>query len=133
MILVDTNIIINFWKNPIQEQKIIFNRNDIAISGITISELIHGAKSKKQIQMMKKAFEGFIVLNIESEDWVEVGLLLYRLKKSGISVPFQDVMITFICLKNKAKLWTLDNHFKYIQKEIKELELFSETLGNGLY
>ncbi len=89
MILVDTNIIINFWKNPIHEHKIIFDRNDIAISGITISELIHGAKSKKQIQMMKNAFEGFIVLNIESEDWVDVGLLLYRLKNQEYPFLFR--------------------------------------------
>jgi predicted nucleic acid-binding protein len=43
MILIDTNIIIDFWKKPTLEVGNILIAEKIAICGVVIAELIHGA------------------------------------------------------------------------------------------
>ncbi len=129
MILVDTNIIIDFWKRPTEKAQEIFENEEIAICGITKAELIHGAKSEKEINIIIEALEDFNMFEILENDWIEIGKLLNRVKKKGISVPFQDAVITYLAIKNSSELWTNDKHFRMIQNEIKELKIFE--LENG--
>lgn len=129
MILVDTNIIIDFWKRPSGKAQKIFEDEEIAICGITKAELIHGAKSEKEINIIIEALEDFNMFEILENDWVEIGKLLNRVKKKGISVPFQDAVIAYLAIKNSSELWTNDKHFRMIQNEIKELKIFE--LENG--
>ncbi len=124
MILVDTNIIIDFWKRPTEKAQEIFESEEIAICGITKAELIHGAKSEKEINIIIEALEDFNMFEISKNDWIEIGKLLNRVKKKGISVPFQDAVIGYLAIKNNSELWTNDKHFKMIQNEIKELKIF---------
>ena len=49
MILVDSNIIIDFWKKPDVSARKIFEDEEIAICGIIQAELIHGARSDKEL------------------------------------------------------------------------------------
>ena len=129
MILVDTNIIIDFWKRPTEKAQEIFESEEIAICGITKAELIHGAKSEKEINIIIEALEDFNMFEISKNDWIEIGKLLNRVKKKGISVPFQDAVIAYLAIKNSSELWTNDKHFRMIQNEIKELKIFE--LENG--
>ncbi len=46
MILIDTNIIIDFWKNPTTDYKRTFLENDVFICGIVKSELFMERKTK---------------------------------------------------------------------------------------
>ena len=68
MILVDTNIIIDFWKKPTEKAREIFENREIAICGITKAELIHGAKSEKEINIIVEALEDFFMLEILEND-----------------------------------------------------------------
>ena len=43
MILVDTNIIIDFWDKPTDETRKIFEDNDVAICGVIKTELLRGS------------------------------------------------------------------------------------------
>lgn len=124
MILVDTNVIINFWKNPTENIHNIFENENIAICGITKSELIHGAKSKREIEIIIEALEDFIMLEIFSKDWLEIGKVLNILKKKGITIPFQDAVIAYLAIKNDTELWTYDKHFSLIQKVIPDLKIY---------
>ncbi|MBN1697997.1 MAG: PIN domain-containing protein [Spirochaetales bacterium] len=88
MIIVDTNIIIDYLKKPMETVKQIFSSNDVAICGITETELIHGIHDEKQIKNIIKALSHFKRIKIEESLWFETGKLLPKLKKKGISVPF---------------------------------------------
>ena len=55
MIFVDTNVIIDFWRNPTKEGIELFQRNEIATSGIVLAELLHAARSEKEIQKIMYA------------------------------------------------------------------------------
>ena len=71
MILVDSNIIIDFWKKPDVSARKIFEAEEIAICGIIQAELIHGARSAKELLGIIDALGGLIFLDIERDDWID--------------------------------------------------------------
>lgn len=51
MILWDTNILIDFWKNPKELNKLNISKDKHSVCGIVKCELLHGAKMiMKQIE-----------------------------------------------------------------------------------
>lgn len=122
-ILVDTNILIEYLKKPTDEATKIFEQNEIATCGVVITELLRGAKSEKESDKLKLALECFEYLDFEKTDWIEIAELFAKLKRSGITIPFQDGIISYLAIKNNCKVWTNDAHFKIIQTAIPVLEL----------
>jgi len=57
MILVDTGIIIDFWKRPTQEAEKVFLNENVAICGVVTAELIHGAKKRKGYSRNQQSFD----------------------------------------------------------------------------
>ncbi len=125
MILADTSIIIDFWRNPDSEKRQIFENHEIAICPVIKAELIHGAKSEKEKRNIKEALNGLTFLTIDEEIWESLAEYLYRLKKSGVTVPFQDALIAAVCIKYDCPLWTLDKHFSKISEHLEDLQLFN--------
>jgi len=125
MIFVDTNVIIDFWRNPTKEGIELFQRNEIATSGIVLAELLHGARSEKEIQKIMHALSDFSFYEIKHDDWYEIGMMLNKLRKEGLKIPFQDVMLAYIVISNNFLFWTKDKHFSYIKKHYKSLQLYS--------
>lgn len=124
MILVDTNIIIEYWKNPEQAKTDIFNTNEIAICPVILAELIHGAKSDKQKAWIKEGLSELHMISIDDDTWDYFGDLLYKLRVSGITVPFQDALIAAVAVKSDCLLWTQDKHFSMISSAEENLKLF---------
>lgn len=124
MILVDSNVFIEFWKNPLDNQKKVFLYNEIAICGVIKSELLRGTSSEKQFIEVFNALDCFNYLFFEESDWSELAKLFVDLRKNGISIPFQDGMIAYLAIKNNCKLWTNDKHFKLIQIVRPELQIY---------
>ena len=124
MILVDSNVSIEFWKNPLDNQKKVFLYNEIAICGVIKSELLRGTSSEKQFIEVFNALDCFNYLFFEESDWSELAKLFVDLRKNGISIPFQDGMIAYLAIKNNCKLWTNDKHFKLIQIVKPELQIY---------
>ena len=124
MILVDTNILIDFWKNPTSEKQLIFEQEEIATCGVIFTEILRGSKNPKESEKLKTALECFEYLSFEKQDWLEVACLFVKLKKSGLTVPFQDGIIAYLAIKNDCQIWTLDNHFKLIKTVVPSLKLY---------
>lgn len=122
-ILVDTNILIDYLKKPTDEATKIFEQNEIATCGVVITELLRGAKSEKESDKLKLALECFEYLDFEKTDWIEIAELFAKLKKSDITIPFQDGIISYLAIKHNCKVWTKDAHFKIIQAAIPVLDL----------
>ncbi|MBE6349977.1 MAG: PIN domain-containing protein [Spirochaetaceae bacterium] len=127
MILVDTNVLINFWKNPTMSQKIIFEQNEIATCGVIKTEILRGAKSSKETEKLKNALECFEYLSFNEQDWIELAVLFKKLKAAGLSIPFQDGIIAYLAIKHNCTLWTLDKHFLLIKTIIPILDLYSDN------
>ncbi|MDH7553603.1 MAG: PIN domain-containing protein [Spirochaetota bacterium] len=124
MILVDTSIIVEYWKNPKREYTDVFITQDIAICGIVQAELIYGARSNKEVEKIISALECFNFIDIDKEDWNGIGKFLHKLRIKGVKIPFQDAIIAYLAVKNNIPLWTRDKHFELIRDVIKELKLY---------
>ena len=124
MILPDTNILIDFWRNPEKMQNVNINPNDFAISGPIKTELLQGAKDDDDFDAILHFFEGFRLLVTDEYDYEYTGLLLQTLRKQGIQLPMADALIAYTAIKYDVPLWTKDKHFKYIQAIYPELKLF---------
>lgn len=124
MILVDTNIIIDFWYNPSGASRRVFIEETVAICGITKAELMHGAESEEDLLIISKALSDFEYIPMDESIWDEVGKLNYRLRKSGITVPFQDAVLCALALRYDLPIYSNDKHFALMKTEIEDLRLF---------
>lgn len=124
MILVDTSIIVEYWKNPKREYTDVFITQDIAICGIVQAELIYGARSNKEVEKIISALECFNFIDIDKEDQNGIGKFLHKLRIKGVKIPFQDAIIAYLAVKNNIPLWTRDKHFELIRDVIKELKIY---------
>ena len=125
MILVDTNIIINFWKNPSEKIAAVFTSEDIVICGIVKAELLHGARSEKDFNKIIEALSEFPLLEIGNDLWDFLGNVLFRLRRNGLTIPFQDAVLTALALMNNARLWTDDKHFQLVAPVFPDLMFFT--------
>lgn len=125
MILVDTNIIIDFWDKPSEEAKKVFEENEIATCGVIKTELLRGSNSNKQFLQIAEALNDFSYLSFSENDWFGLSKQFITFKQNGLAVPFQDAMIEYIAIKYDCKVWTNDKHFKLMQVVLPELKLFN--------
>ena len=114
-ILADSNMFIDFWRNPTQSVVDIFTNEDIVICGVIRCELLHGAKSEKDYKNIYSVLNAFEEMPFEKSDWELLGKTLYQLRIRGITVPLSDAIIAQIAIKNRVPVWTKDQHFLYQQ------------------
>ena len=126
MILVDSNILIDYFRSRNSELAQKVDELPIAVCGVVKSEILHGAKTDDETDGMLKAFQTFEALFIEEYDWEFIGIILQTLRKNGISVPMADAIIAYTAMKYDVPLWTRDEHFKFIKAVYPELELYEE-------
>lgn len=118
-IIVDTSAWIEYFKNNQDYVQFIedsLNLENILISGLIISELLHGVKSEKEYELLSESISAVPYAECIYEDWITTGEMLYNLKKKGITVPLTDVLISAIAIRYNASVLTLDKHFKSIGK-----------------
>lgn len=116
MILCDTNIIIEFYKNNpsiINELKEIGQLN-MAISVVTSGELIYGAINKRELNQIKKDLSHLNVLEIDSP--ICKGFLSLMEKYSlSHNLTLPDALIAATAIHHDIKLYTLNQKdFRFI-------------------
>lgn len=126
MILVDTNVIIDFWNSPTAKAKKIFSENDIAICGVIKTELLRGSKTDNEFVQIETSLESCYYLNFSEHDRVALAKQFIKLKENGLTVPFQDAMIAYLAIKYDCEIWTNDKHFKLMKTVLPTLRLYLE-------
>ena len=127
MILADSNILIDYYRDRNSELAAQVDSLPIALCGIVKSEVLHGARTNQEIDDMLASFQTFELLTTDEYDFEGVGLMLQNLRAGGIQVPLADAMIAFCAVKYDVKLWTRDKHFRQIQLLYPELELYAQV------
>jgi len=123
MIIVDTNILIDYLHTPSQNASNVFANNVIATCGVVITEMFRGAHSLTERNHIEDIMQDFKYIDLEETDWKQLADLFIVLKQFGITVPFQDAIIAYLALKESCTIWTRDKHFSLIKSVIPELEL----------
>lgn len=126
MILVDTNILIDFFNRKDSRLMKIFAEEELAICGIVVAEFIHGARNADEAETIRNVLGTLHQFDIVASDWYDIGECLFKLRKAGIKVPLSDCAIAYIAMKNDIAVFTKDNHFKLIQGVFPRLKLYKD-------
>lgn len=123
MILLDTSILVDYLRGkttPLDKKS---QKHKYAICGIVYAELLHGIQTKKEKALVQAALEELHWIEIDDTIWSIVGDNLNKLRKSGLTVPFQDAVIATLRIMNNISLLSGDMHFKKIKKVLPKLKL----------
>lgn len=119
-ILIDTSIWIEYFRDkssPIAEVlDRILAEDEVCVPKIVMAELIRGAKSEKEVSIIEDFFDAFHIIDQKEESWIKAGKLSYKLKKKGENIHLFDCYIAIIAQENSCTVFTLNRHFKEIQK-----------------
>ncbi|MGD1151806.1 MAG: PIN domain-containing protein [Syntrophales bacterium] len=119
-ILVDTSIWIDYLKNKSSRiaEKVdgMLTKDEVYVPRIVIAELIQGAKSEREVSVIEEFVEAFNIIDQGEDTWVKAGKLAFTLKKKGRNINLSDCYIAVIAQEQDCHIFTLDAHFKEIQK-----------------
>ncbi|MBQ0162219.1 MAG: PIN domain-containing protein [Treponema sp.] len=127
MILCDTNVLIDYWRNPVELKKLNISRDKHSICGIVKSELLHGALTDDEADRMIGFFNSFNLITIDEYDWEFSGLMLQTIRQQGFTLPVTDVLIAYLAIKYDIPVWTKDKHFTVIKAIYPELKLYEPS------
>jgi len=125
-ILVDTSAWIEFFRKKDPYYEVILELIDngrICCVGIVLAELLQGAKSQREVEVLKEFLYVFDFLPESTEMWKKAGELSYLLRQKGKAIGLSDCYISITTISNNVQLLTLDRHFEAIRKEV-ELSLY---------
>jgi tRNA(fMet)-specific endonuclease VapC len=113
--LVDTNILIAFFKSDLQVIERFRKLNNINIPCISIGELYFGfyksEKVEENIDMLSNALFQYNICDITLKTTAFYGKIKLQLKKLGNPIPQNDIWIAAIAQENDLIIATRDKHF----------------------
>ncbi|ADQ07694.1 PilT protein domain protein [Caldicellulosiruptor hydrothermalis 108] len=126
MILVDTSVLIDFFKGNTNEKVekfewILKNKIPFGITHLIYQEILQGAKDEKEFELLKEylSTQQFYELTKGKKSYEEAALLYFKCKKRGINLRSTvDVIIAQIAIENNLYLLHNDrDYFKIAEVE----------------
>jgi predicted nucleic acid-binding protein len=118
-IIADTCIWIDYFRgtNPISKALLgLIQEGEILITGPVVYELLQGAKTKKDADVIKEATRALPKLAVTHDTWLLAGDLFFDLRRKGVTLPPSDVLLSAVAIENNCSLFTVDHHFNHIPK-----------------
>ncbi len=125
-VLVDTSVWIEFFKKKEPWHSTVSGLMDdkrVCCAGIVLAELIQGAKSEKELSILRDFRHVFEFLDESIDLWQAAGELSHALLRKGKSIGLSDCYLAVAAKENKVTMLTLDRHFEVI-KAIAGIALF---------
>lgn len=121
-VLIDTSVWIAYFEanapaGVLEKVDELLSDGDIYVPKIVLAELIQGAHSEKDLEVIRQFVEAFTIISESADTWLEAGMLSFALKKKGKTINLADCYIAILAKEHKCSIMTLDKHFKEIQKE----------------
>ncbi len=126
MILTDTSVVIDFVRTADRKLQQLIVAHAATICGVTRAEVLIGARNAAHRVRMLAVLQLFQQLPIPDTLWGDIGDNLAALRRSGITVPFNNVVIATVAVSNGIELWTRDKQFAMMQQILTPLQLFQE-------
>lgn len=124
LVLCDTNILIEFYKNNQDIIKLLkeIGQAQIALSVVTVGELIYGALNKNELRIIQKDISHLKVIHINEQVSKKFTELIGQYSLSH-NLDLPDALIAATAITHDIELFTLNKkHFRYIE----ELKLWDE-------
>jgi tRNA(fMet)-specific endonuclease VapC len=121
-ILIDTSVWIKYFRDKSAglSKKVdeILSKHEVYVPKIVIAELIQGSKSEREISIIEDFVDAFNIIDQREDTWIKTGRLSHNLKKKGKTVNLTDCYIAVIAQEHDCDIFSLDEHFKDIQKSL---------------
>jgi len=92
-------------------------KGHVLLPGIIRTELLRGAKNRKEFNKLDDLLKGLTYSSVEEEFWNELSDFSFGLFRKGVVVPLIDTYIALICMKEKALILHCDKHFELIARK----------------
>ena len=120
-LLIDTNIYTHALKGDHQVVSVLQRASTIAISSISLGELLAGFKGGSREQENREELNEFLdaprvrlceVTDNTAEFYADI---LHRLKEAGKPIPTNDIWIAAVAFEHGLKLFSRDRHFQHVE------------------
>jgi predicted nucleic acid-binding protein len=114
MILIDTNIFIEIYRDNISIVSIVDNLQNIAVCDVVRAELFYGARNKHELQEISTDLEELPILYL-SPQISEMAVNLVKTYCLSHKLEFADALIAATAIFHNVELFTLNRKdFAYI-------------------
>ena len=119
-VLVDTSIWIDYFRGGDKSKDLdyLIDENLIFTNDIILAELIPYLKIKKQSKVIKLLHEvSQMQLDIHWDEIIEFQVKCLKAGANGVGIP--DLIIAQNAKQNSCKVYSLDKHFRLLNKVLK--------------
>ena len=114
MTLLDTNILIEIFRDNVEIASIVDNMQDIAVCDVVRAELFYGARNKHELQKISADLEGLNVFPLLPQI-SEMAVNLVKTYCLSHKLEFADALIAATAIIHNTELFTLNRKdFAYI-------------------
>lgn len=119
-IIIDTNIYSNLLRGNCEVNENLRQVSYIGISVISIGELLSGFRAGNRVKENRNELGQFLdsprvaICPVDVDTAEHYSAILNKLKKNGTPIPTNDIWIAAVALQHGLPLYTLDNHFSYV-------------------
>lgn len=121
LVLIDTSVWIEYFrkKNPVFNQiNELAENQQLASLKLIMAELIQGARSQSEIEVINELAEVATILSEPSDAWQKAGKLSFDLRRAGKTVGLADCYIAIVAQAHGSPLYSFDKHFEMISGSI---------------
>jgi predicted nucleic acid-binding protein len=113
-------------KNAISQ---LLKEDRCAITGPTFLEIIQGTRTHKERNKSIRELSALHWLSVTDDNWRQAAHLAFILRRKGITISGNDVLIATVAIKNEFELMHYDKDFEYVAMH-SNLKLFDLTPYN---
>ena len=119
-LLIDTNIYTYAFNGNTEVIRILQRAHKISICAITIGELLSGFKAGSKEKTNRAELEEFLdsprvhLIGLDEDTAEFYSEIHTALEKKGKPIPTNDIWIAATALQHGLKLYTKDQHFKFV-------------------
>ncbi len=95
-------------------QKLTKEKQQVAVPGIVLQELLSGVKDPAQGERIKELMEGYPLILATKEQYIEASNISNVCRRAGVAAATIDCLIAAQCIMLNGILLTLDDDFKRI-------------------
>lgn len=116
--VIDTSVFIDFLRKKDKTNTILYSISEVvplAISSVTLYELLMGATDNKKLYDIQLLTEDLLVLPFDDRVATKSGEIYQKLRRENKMIEFRDIFIAATCMVYQMPLKTLNiKHFERI-------------------
>ena len=121
LVLIDTSVWIFALRkepHPSIKQKVddLLKENLVVTTSLIKLELLGGVNNKREFERLKKRLEALQTVGITDAHWTEAAHLAFHLRRRGLTLPYTDILLSAVAIREEIVLLHADAHFNLIAK-----------------